>query len=824
MGRWLVIGVILGLLVSVILWAKPSSITGFATANVQQPKVQLNLTQTIYAPEETLQGTLVLNFTAPYYSDALLKLTLGEESDEITLKQLVKEQKTNVSETSGAQQAVNPTAIKILTFQNAGQQRVAWKLPDGAAIKTLAMTVEGDKQDTQYPEQPYLDIGADGIIEWKYLGALVNFSSAVYPQGFSTASESSVVMKDDGKFHCEILNLPAARDFQVQAKYKYYDSASTGNIKAYLFSYTGSGASITASGGADLCDLPESTTLGISSCNISVASEISGKYLVCVANTDVANQQKNAYTVLTDQEASSTSYTCPFFTSTGTCTKVSSSHFHIAAKAGNYQGALSKKMSLQEGKTQYDPLEAAKEEMGDCEPVEGICTLALQVGTQSKGKIYLSDLLITYVSEGLDKEERNFYDALLQRPYVEMINGVMLNNKSYTVRVDLEDFDLSLPEEERKNLTLNVLLDEQKVASASLTIEKKFSSNATITRIERIKSELLALDQSLLTKFGFTNDINPALADLESLKSRTKAIASSTNTSSEKEKALEKIKKEIDLTIRQLPRKIQSVAQIADTIPTSPQDIQGFENDATLAIVQKAYKVKGTATVYEVEFYSGQSSKHTIVEKQVAGNLAGARIAEKIPSHIISMEKVTFSTSIPPQTQGEYAIFPAASTFSYTFEGDAAQSLSLLKTVVLAPQQVTEPIASLAVRCGDNKCTSVNLNGELIPLEDVLTCPADCKKKIPYIPIIIIVLVVLLGIYYIYFYRGPGALFTHQEKPKQEQQLFKTKLDGETLVKYVRMTQEKQIDPAKVKSILFAKGWTEKQVEYAFNEVKKVKK
>ncbi len=821
-GKLLVAFVILVLLAVTIIFSQFSSWTGYTAADtsISTPKVAINLSKTAYSQDESLEGIISINFTSPYYSDAQFKVTLDSEEDKLSIKELLSDQEIPFNETPGGQQVINPTAIKILTFQQASSQQVALKVPKSSTIRIFSLMIEGDKLDSVYPQQPYLDIGTDSTKEWKYLGNLSNFSSPIYPEGFSSASESTAIMKDDGKFYCEIINLPAAKDFQVQSKYQYYDSSSTGNILAYLFSFSGSGTTITASGGANQCDLPEPSGLSVYSCNISLSSEISGKYLACVTNSNRPNQQKNSYTLMTDQASSSTSYTCPYFTSSGTCSRVSSSHFNIAVKPGNYQGSLSKKISLQDGKTQYDALQALKKAVADCIPVSNICTISLQAGTSSKGKLYLSELLISYTSEGLDKEEKNFYDTAVRRPVINAVNGKDLARTSSSIAVDLDDISVDLPSSPGSNFTLKVFLDNQLVSSASLKIEKKFSVNSTLSRIDRIKTEITSLNLGLLTQLGISANSNSALASLSSIRSKVLNVENSSNTTAQKEKSLEQLKKEIDLAIKDIPKEINIAKEVTDTIITSPNDIQGFEDDSSLATAQRAYKVKGTAKVYNVKYYSGNSESYTIIEKQITGNLASASLAEKLPAGI-SSDEVAFSTSV--QEQDDYVLLLASSSFNYVLQGDASQYLQLFKTIVLVPRQVTEQISSVNVECGDNKCTSLEVNGELIPLEDSLTCPIDCKRKVPYTIIIIVAIALILGIYFINFYRGPGAPFPHAGKSKPEQ-LFRTKLDEVNLVNYIRSTQEKKIDRSKVDSILLAKGWTRKQVDYAYNEASKIRK
>lgn len=107
--------------------------------------------------------------------------------------------------------------------------------------------------------------------------------------------------------------------------------------------------------------------------------------------------------------------------------------------------------------------------------------------------------------------------------------------------------------------------------------------------------------------------------------------------------------------------------------------------------------------------------------------------------------------------------------------------------------------------CGDGICTT--------PLEDDITCPEDCMKKINWWFVIILLALLIGGIYYLNFYKGK---LSFKEIASEKSTLFKSKADENNLRNYVRKSLDHKIPKSRIKNILLAKGWSEKQISHIF--------
>ncbi|MDO8556045.1 MAG: hypothetical protein Q7R96_02620 [Nanoarchaeota archaeon] len=795
------------LLASVIFFVHPQ-LTGFAVVQLRDPSFVLNLSSFDYQPGDVVQGNIIINFSSPVQSDLLVQLSLANVSQERSLAVLLDDSAIQNVVIPRAEQTTNPTAVKSLTFLDKGDQAVVLRLPKNADVKSFSIHVEGDQIDGSYPAAPYLDIGADGFKEWVYHGAMSGFSSNIsYPEGFSFAAESSVIVKDDGRLYCEVFNLSEAKDFEVLAKFGPYGS-DTGDMQAVLLSFSGAGSAVSAAGGTDVCDIPESSSMNVSSCRLSLSSVVAGKYLVCVTNAQRDNLGKNVYSLVTDQASSTSSYTCGYFVNAGTCTAVSNGHFYLGVRSAVYASRLNREVSLSDGATQFDAVQALKKFLVNCPAVDGLCAVPLVVGSNAKGKVYLSQVVIQYVSQGLDREEKSFYDTTTQPSYFQSVNGVNLSSNTVGVSIPLSKFSLAVPVDGLGALPLRLSLQGRVKANASIVVEKAVSPNATLARIDRVKSSLLALDKNLLVRFDLQSSVNAVFSSLDRLKLRLSNISRAVDEQVE----LEAIKSDLDVALADVPRSIALVKEVRDVVLSSAQDFSGFDNADALAAVQRAYTVEGVVKVYAVESFSGTKMFFSVVEKSIRGNLQGV---EELVEILPAGSDAVFDRSVQ-KSNGRVSLVPANS-FSYVVDGDIASSLASLKTLVVAESKITKEVAAVPVVCGDNKCTSVRINGELITLEDALTCPVDCKKKVPYTIFVIVGVLVILGIVYFHFYRGPGAAF----KTVKKEGLFKNKVDEDNLKNYVRTTLDRKVARDKVEPILLAKGWNKKQVAFVYEEMSK---
>ncbi|MDD5331527.1 MAG: hypothetical protein PHE43_01740 [Candidatus Nanoarchaeia archaeon] len=111
--------------------------------------------------------------------------------------------------------------------------------------------------------------------------------------------------------------------------------------------------------------------------------------------------------------------------------------------------------------------------------------------------------------------------------------------------------------------------------------------------------------------------------------------------------------------------------------------------------------------------------------------------------------------------------------------------------------------------CGDNVCTS--------PIEDEIICPEDCFKenKFPYWLIIIVLVLLIVGLIYFNLYKGRKDLreLTKGKSP------YTTIKDYDNLKSFVKKEIGNGIKLKEITLKLAEKGWTKKQIEYAYDDV-----
>jgi len=121
--------------------------------------------------------------------------------------------------------------------------------------------------------------------------------------------------------------------------------------------------------------------------------------------------------------------------------------------------------------------------------------------------------------------------------------------------------------------------------------------------------------------------------------------------------------------------------------------------------------------------------------------------------------------------------------------------------------QISGFVTAQYYQCGDGKCT--------VPYEDEIQCPQDCTPKLNKTPwIIAIILLFILLFMYINYYRGMLNLrqITRGKIP------FKSEQELNTIVSFIEKSLNK-FDKKEIIPKLLKKGWSPKQVRFAFEEL-----
>ncbi|HLD14978.1 MAG TPA: hypothetical protein VJB94_00155 [Candidatus Nanoarchaeia archaeon] len=819
MMRKIAILLSLSALVLTLLFFKPT-LTGYVTID---SKISFNaeFDKNIYYAREKIDGLLRITLNDDFDSETNVKINFENEIITMKLVDVLDENGNTYLETEPKIDAVNPTVLKILEFNQNGEQATSFKLPKSAVVNSINMDIEGALVGNDYPAFPAIDFGDDGYLEWQYFGSFKEFfNQSIYPENFDMNTEGTTIMIDDRLSYCEIIDLPYSKDFEVSSKYSLYDASSSGDIKAFIFSYSGTGSNIQAEGGANKCDLPElGTTSNWNSCSINLTNPIKGKYLICLQNTIGTNQKKKVYKISNDKTISTAGYTCPFFVNSGSCQKINTDDFYIKVRAADYNKILNKKSNLAEGKTQYSAVNALNEYLSDCS--SDPCAIPIKVSSQSKGKIYLTNILISYKDGNLLKEENNFYDTFILHPYVYKVNGVDLGNYSnYTIDIPLNYFELEVPAiQDEETLELEIEFSPGDKKTFNIIVDKKIDFDGSVERINRIKDNLIEISQDEIVKaLGLDSGINQAINSFDDYVARINELDQSNESSADKESELDDIMNEIDSSISNLPKKIYVKNEIDDVVIVGPDDVSQFEDANAVYYVQKGFNVKTNAKVYSINYYSGDSETYTLVNKVIAGSTYNSKVYEVIDPSIASIESINFLGN--PSIEYGRVSFGPVNQVSYIINGDIGPAVAELKTVVV-PNNLNEQADKFTATCGDGVCTSLEINGVLVPLEDKVVCPADCKGKLALnwnliLPILIVLILLIL---YIDVYK-PRRLFA-----RKLQDYFKSKQDYEKLRDYVhKNVAEKKIEKEKLRKVLIARGWTKEQIDFVFEVVKEIKK
>lgn len=786
--------------------------------------LSLNISKISYAPNESIDGTAVIFFNRPVSWDTSVKLSItNSTSVSKKLKALFDELSISYKSEAGKAALSNPTSSKTLSFSEAGSQQISLKLPKSAAVNSIDADIEGLQLNSTYPSSPSINVANDNTVEWQYSGSLSGYLDRSYPSNLDQNTDSPTIVKDNGLYYCEIFNLPSSKDFRISAKYSMYSATSTtGNMTATISSFQNASGSYTLTG-SNRCLLqePSSTTASWFSCDISLANQVSGNYMVCVQNRNMTNQNNNVYKLSTDSSTATKAFTCQ--NNGGACASFTN-NFYLAVQPGNYSTSFSERQKLSQGETQYSLKQSITNYLSSsaCQST-GDCAVPLYVSSNSKGKILISNLLIQYTSGGVTREEKNFYDLSSQPGAIYEINSINISqNLSTNVSVSLDSVsDLTSPSSSgRYELIFEVSPGPKEKIAFNVNSSLQASPGTSVeTYLQNTKGKVESLLSSYPLMLKLT-ELEPQMASaLETISARQQEVSSILSSNESNSSRLEQIRTEVKTLVSQLPKSIISKQSIADKVSVSPQDIpenilNPGQSVEKVYFYQKTLSINANANLYEITFFGGPIAQLTFVEKTISNVKPGSKVYESIPSYVIGSGDIAFDPQENPVSDGLFE-FGSASKISYVYEGNLLTQLGLLKTFVI-PSELPTAIKQTLATCGDNVCSILQVGDEEIRIEDEITCPQDCKPKAPWTWIIIIIVLGVIGIAYINFFSKKGNMFSS----KKDDGLFANPKDLQNLHDYISKASEKGVTREKIHEILLSKGWTKSQVDHAYSTLK----
>lgn len=326
-------------------------------------------------------------------------------------------------------------------------------------------------------------------------------------------------------------------------------------------------------------------------------------------------------------------------------------------------------------------------------------------------------------------------------------------------------------------------------------------------------NELNSKNIEFLNVFGI--ELNTA--KLREFKTRLESMKD--NDSESDDPAIIEIQQEISDFLDPLPKSIKKTGAFRDIQVLELKDIKNsynFGSEQELYIYQKNANVIFEATRYEVEFYSGSKGSYTTIKKIIKSSpkIKDVKIYEifAVGSDAVSIYGNSYTK------EGNSAIYDLSELSDYEILYGIKQEIDLnkaydFKTIIVPKNKIIndENKASEDYLCGDNMCTS--------PFEDKITCPEDCitiGKDIPWLYILIVLAIFATGIFYLNLYKG-GADYRKITKGKSP---FASNVDLENVKKFIKDSINKGIRLSEISRSLTNKGWSKKQIKYAFEDAR----
>ena len=810
---------------------------------LQQPTIRVSLNQDSYSEGSLINGVIELGIRGLFSSSTVLKGEIGNASTRRKLADAFDESEIEYEMTQGSLAPSEPTNAKTFSFAYDGKNNFYLKLPKGSDIDNFEVDIKGLENAGSFPLYPSLDIGDDGRKEWKFAGALVNFGNFILPNGLQEQNEAGVVyVMNREDYFCEVVNLSEAKDFEVHAKYAYGDNLNGANLTAAILSYSGSGNSIQAQGGANSCAMPEATNdLGYHGCNVRFTNSIKGTYLACVYNKNQGNGNARQY-LLAKDNAPGSGYRCNRIQNGQTNCEGQVADFFVKAKAGNYDRHLRRQANIEEGRTEYVLKNELKSYLATCMLVDSVnCLVPVSVESGSAGILYFDNMRARYRSRGSQFIENFFYDASGSSGYFTKINGNSLSNATnMTITMPISVLGLVAPSvSQDRNISMSIGLEPGSAVQKPVKITKAYSgANASVKESvdshKTIISGILERHGALFDALGTKETISDAIDELEKLSGRARTTANSNKSASEKANEETVIMNTASSLIRTLPRGVVVLKSVSDVITPSYDDVsldillpeqRTDEGRQKVYGAQESITVNAKADYTEVTYFNDNKDTGTLVTKQVSGAYGGYFV-EIIPDSVANINEVKFGSEPEILSQSPLVARFSSSDgkVSYFVGKDLTSKLAMMPTVfvpeTLPDEEPSEPIGV----CGDGECTAIKVGDEIVWLEDKHSCPADCKPKYPWSVVIVALLLIAAIVFYINFYHGKYSFQQTIGKGGAEKQIktpFSSRRDEEGVKEYITNSLSKGFNKQNIVDALRAKGWTKEQIEHTFKQLKK---
>ena len=799
-----------------------------------------NLTPSYIIGEEIVLD-LKVNFSGPILKTTNLKGSIADYEVYRNLMDVLDYQGVYYNTDEGAKDLVGSTLQADFAFNDAGSQVVYLRVDSNTdTFESLNLDVSGSGSPP--PKMPYLDFGADGNIEWQFFGDLNGYSTDFILSDTLTENDDGeiIIPDDDSNYWCEKINLPYTRDVQVYAKLEELDVGE--NITATIVQLSNPSClnDCDGYGGQYVCDLePEGAGANYYGCDVNMGYAIEGEFLVCIYNNVEGSGSTQHAKLKIEGNNINSAYTCSFTGDKYSCDSDGSDDFLIKVKSGVYTEVLNGQANFMAGLVNsYEAfIDVLNNEIENCDDLtDGKCAIPLEVGSLSEGILSLENLNMEYQTGSGLKSTDQFYMGMSSDPgRIIEIGSIDLENISNSEVLEMSTSGLLLFTpfvNDSGTYELKLSLDPGPFTTLDVEIGGNGSSGLGDGAESLIKEYIsfLNLQQTsysdVLDSFGLTEDVVSALSDLNGYLNTLNSLNNSNQT--EVENFNEGLNDDLDALLTNLPKTIDVLSELEEVVIIEPNDITLDITDSederlNAYYVQEDFTINSVVKYVQIELFDGTFTEGTTVTKTINGQGSNYYVYETIPTSIVLNPKddvlmegfSLFNEGVNTLYRQEVS---SVSGFSYSYfvESDISSGSSELKTILI-PKNGIAPRGDESVPvCGDNKCAVLEVDGEKIYLEDALSCPEDCAKKVNWSGILIIffiglLIIIAVTVYFRFFKSGAGS---KGETRKAAQ--FASPGDEEKLRKYISSSLRSGISRDKIIKTLLERGWKKEQVDYAF--------
>ena len=834
--------------------------------------ISFDFNETKAGKEKQLSGNILLQ-EGSYNKDSIIKVSMNSISKEKQVQQVM-------NCTSGCEEKSSEYYI----YTGATSQEISSsnfltgiKLAKGSTI-SIDAKFNISNSDSNYPDTPEIDIGNDGIIDWRFKGkapAVIDWNVNTY-KGPDVNTAGATELNLDSIGTCQQIYLNKSDTFRVSSALR----KSVTNPPSLGIYIQGIETNLQSCGALQ-------PTFSDIECTISIPNPINeGDYKICLTAPSTG-----IILSVNDSSSSSQGYRC----TSSSCNKVSNTDYSIKAKSSNFITTLQESLeyfesNINSGKYLKDAIAGF---LQTCTYQDDSCIIPVNVTAKNGNNVRIHDLIYVETLQdgqtynrnkfllGVSSQGQKSYYRLTSKTPVPISKFDILAPKdvgNYTIKVEYGvesataniqiiptptaafnvsqqfapttfpiTFDASASKSDSAlkyiwdfgdNTTASI-----KTVSHAYLLPKIYSVKLTVTDENGVSDEKI-MQIEIFSEKAKDELVQNAVSRLESIKEKlsrpaTKEIFEALAIDKEIENSISTISTSADLTekeindvLNSIPTSITATNKITIAPYLSVEEtnlLYGFETEsykATLQELNSRLKKEITATQVSLSYPSKQESfilvKKTITTPQ---EINDATVIELIPNSIApSQESIEFSGSFPEITRlqdyqsAKFSIPLLKESFIFSYKLHSNNINAVKETVLIVIPKELSP-SLIPFNCGDGICN---------PAEDMISCPEDCTEErvtaeFPWLSFIVTIIAILgLGFivykFKIYNKLKLGELFSLLTS-KYRKSPFKSGIELAKVRSYIKSALDKGYNREEIANSLLEKGWSKQQVEYAFNKL-----